>query len=113
MVAVDGERPSVRVRDRRDIGEPHQPMLTAKNLTKHFTLAGGRLGKPVVDRTDLTGEYDFSFSATTTVDQVNPANAIEADQGPSIFTALTELGFRLQPEKVARRLIVVEHAVKP
>ena len=48
MVAVDGERPSVRVRDRRDVGEPQQPMLTAKNLTKHFTLAGGRFGQPVV-----------------------------------------------------------------
>src|SRR5262245_53446339 len=48
MVAVDGERPSVCVRDRRDVGEPHQPMLTAKNLTKHFTLAGGRVGQSVV-----------------------------------------------------------------
>jgi len=94
---------------------PGTTQITARRATARMLadFLASRLGKPVVDRTDLTGEYDFSFSATTTVDQVNPANAIEADPGPSIFTALTELGLRLQPEKVDRRLIVVEHAVKP
>jgi len=35
-------------RDPRDLGGPRQPMLIAENLTKHFTLTGGRSGRRAV-----------------------------------------------------------------
>ena len=94
---------------------PGTTQITGRRATARMLadFLASRFSKPVVDRTELTGEYDFSFSATTTVDPVSPGNAVDADPAPSIFTALAELGLRLQPEKVARRLIVVEHAVKP
>jgi uncharacterized protein (TIGR03435 family) len=64
----------------------------------------------VVNRTRLTGEYDFKLNWAqdngdgTTVD---PTLA-------SLFTALREqLGLRLQPEKGEVQVVVIESASKP
>jgi uncharacterized protein (TIGR03435 family) len=79
-------------------------------------IAGNLGGYPVVDRvvidrTGLTGRYDFQI-------EYSPAFANTPDApsngGPSLFTALTEqLGLSLQPEKAVLPVIVIDHVEKP
>ena len=60
-----------------------------------------RPDNPVIDKTGLTGEYDFTLSW----DDMN---------GPALSTALQEqLGLRLQPQKVPVSLFVIDSAERP
>ncbi|HEV3201893.1 MAG TPA: TIGR03435 family protein, partial [Bryobacteraceae bacterium] len=66
-------------------------------------------GRPVVDKTGLTGYYAFTFDWM-------PANATpESDPDtPSMFTAIQEqLGLKLEPTKAPREILVIDHAEKP
>ncbi|HTM05411.1 MAG TPA: TIGR03435 family protein [Vicinamibacterales bacterium] len=66
-------------------------------------------GRPVVDRTGLSGEYEFTltYSASASVSGA-PSDA------PSIFTALEEqLGLKLEPQRAPVRHVVVDHLEPP
>ncbi len=64
-------------------------------------------GMPIVDRTGLSGAYDFSLTWTMTRkldDAVDPP-------GLSLLDALQEqLGLKLEPQKAAVDRIVIDHA---
>lgn len=61
------------------------------------------LNRPVVDRTGLTGVFDFKLEWAAE-EKTDAAAA-----GPSIFTALPEqLGLKLQPDKLPLELLVVD-----
>jgi hypothetical protein len=66
------------------------------------------LDRPVVEKTGLTGKYDFKL-------QFTPAMGAAADSpGPSIFTAMEEeLGLKLVPSKAALDVLVVDGAERP
>ncbi|HWB33142.1 MAG TPA: TIGR03435 family protein [Acidobacteriaceae bacterium] len=71
-----------------------------------------RLGRPVVDRTGLTGRYTFKLSWTP--DSASAPNAPDVDSGPSIFTAIQEqLGLRLEGTHAPVQLLVVDHVERP
>jgi bla regulator protein blaR1 len=87
---------------------------------------GQMLGRPVIDKTDLTGEYDIHLTWTPEQGQgapiaghVPPANgpgdAVASDPGgPSIFTAVQEqLGLRLDSSKAPAETILIDHVEKP
>lgn len=65
------------------------------------------LQRPVLDKTSLTGVYDFSLHWT-------PDDTRGLEQGPSIFAAIQEqLGLRLLPsndETAPVKLLIVDHA---
>jgi peptide/nickel transport system ATP-binding protein len=48
-IVASADTPAVPMRDPRDLGGPHQPMLIARGLTKHFSLGGG-IGRRAVVR---------------------------------------------------------------
>ena len=83
----------------------------------------GTLGRTVVDKTGLTGNYDFSLTWTPDPSMRNalgdpPGAQPEADAapdaGPTIFTALQEqLGLKLDPQKGAVDVIVIDHIDPP
>ena len=89
----------------------------ADNLTRQRE-AGGRL---VVDKTGLSGEYDFSLNWTpeSFLDSSNeiesPGSRGSADtNGTSLFTALKEqLGLKLEPQKGAVEILVIDHVEPP
>jgi uncharacterized protein (TIGR03435 family) len=63
-------------------------------------------GRPVVDRTGLTGRFDFTLNWAP-----ESSNDTEA---PSIFTALQEqLGLKLQPARGPVDVLVVDSAERP
>jgi uncharacterized protein (TIGR03435 family) len=81
------------------------------------------LGRPVIDRTGLKGNYDFKLQWTPDPGQSGglggpPPPGVEAPpppdpNGPSIFTAVQEqLGLRLESQKGPVDLIVIDRVEK-
>jgi uncharacterized protein (TIGR03435 family) len=65
-----------------------------------------QLDQPVTDATGLQGRYDFRL-------EFAPVNVQQADDSvPSIFSAVRQLGLRLEPRKVPAKMIVVDHVEK-
>lgn len=77
---------------------------------KQATAALGNLfGKPVMDRTGLTGTYDIHLA----LPPIDASNS-EASGGPSIFTVLQDaLGLKLESTKVPIEVMVIDHVEKP
>jgi uncharacterized protein (TIGR03435 family) len=78
----------------------------------------GLTGRVVVDRTGLTGEWDFELTFAADSGRGVPlADAGRPPSGPdlpSIFTALQEqLGLRLQPATAPTEVIVIDSAARP
>jgi len=79
----------------------------AKDLSRNSDI-----GKPVVDKTRLSGGYNFELDWMPE----QRANSPEPpqDDRPSIFTALqTQLGLRLEAARIPISAIVIDHAEKP
>jgi bla regulator protein BlaR1 len=87
-------------------------------------LLSEQLGRTVVDRTGLTGNYDFTLKWSP--DQGTPmftgadggqlpADAAQPDSsGPSIFTALQDqLGLELESQKSSVEMLVIDSVEKP
>jgi len=67
--------------------------------------------RPVIDRTTLTGAFDFTMKlAGNAADLKSSLERRETDQDASFFVApLRDLGLRLQPEKAPVEMLVVDH----
>ena len=71
------------------------------------------LGRPVIDRTNLTGKYDFKIGFADFNPSTNPEDSASSESG-SIFTALQQkLGLKLEATKAPVDTIVIDHAEKP
>jgi len=65
------------------------------------------VGRVVVDKTELTGSYDFKLNFAPPDRLSDPSTAQDA---PSIFTAVQEqLGLRLEAQKAPVEFLVIEH----
>ena len=74
------------------------------------------LGRPVLDKTGLTGSYDFSLDWSPPMKAVLPgavANPASDQESASIFTALGDLGLKLQPATGPIDTIVIDHVERP
>jgi uncharacterized protein (TIGR03435 family) len=70
-----------------------------------------QLGRPVVDRTGLTGNYDFALKFAPVQ---SSATSDDASAAPSLFTAVQEqLGLKLESVKTPVQVLVVEHIERP
>jgi len=78
-------------------------------LTNFMWLLSAETGKPVLDKTGLTGKYDF------TMEFEPAARAGKEETGrPSVFTALEEqLGLKLVPSKELVEMLVIDSIQKP
>ena len=85
------------------------PMETlAKTLT-------GQFGRPVVDKTGLTGKYDFvlSYHRIREADDDHEANN-DPNLPPSLESAVQDqLGLKLEPSRGPVRRLVIDHLEKP
>jgi len=78
-------------------------------LTNLMFLLGRETGRPVVDKTGLTGKYDFTLEFEPV------ARAGKEDTGrPSVFTALEEqIGLKLVPAKEPVDVLVIDSIEQP
>lgn len=81
-----------------------------------------QLGRMVLDRTGLTGKYDFVLKWTPDDSQApsgsnlngQPAPIAADPGGPVLFTAIQEqLGLKLEPGKGPVEVIVIDHIERP
>jgi uncharacterized protein (TIGR03435 family) len=86
-------------------------------LAQLATLLSTMVDRVVVDRTDLTGTFDFELSWTLNrgAQGATADGAAAAGQDdPSIFTALREqLGLKLEPAKAPADVLVIDHVEHP
>jgi uncharacterized protein (TIGR03435 family) len=80
-------------------------------------LLARQLGRTVVDKTGLTGNYDFTLKWAPDESQGPPGmdNGSPPDSsGPSLFTAIQEqLGLRLEAQKGPVEILVIDHVERP
>jgi bla regulator protein blaR1 len=113
--AAPGPNPMIRKRGTSIIGEGVGMQMLVLNLAN-------ALDRPVVDKTNLTGRYDFklgwilearSVSGPIAVTSAETSTAPQPD-GPSLFAALQEqLGLRLEPQKARVETLLIDHVARP
>ena len=67
-------------------------------------------GRTVVDKTGLTGNYEFALKYSPAGNRDNSAS----DDRPTIFMALREqLGLKLEPEQNPLQVLVIDRIERP
>jgi len=82
------------------------------------SLLSRQLGVTVVDKTGLTGNYNFNLqwkhSGDETANAADNASAENAGSSSSLLTAIQEqLGLKLEPQNQTMPVLVVDHIEKP
>jgi uncharacterized protein (TIGR03435 family) len=78
-----------------------------------------QLSRPVLDKTGLTGAYDFILewmpdAASTSSPDATNAITLPGIPGASLFTALQQqLGLKLEPGKSPIEILVIDHVERP
>jgi uncharacterized protein (TIGR03435 family) len=76
-------------------------------------ILSGKVGRIVIDKTGLTGIYDFTVTYAGDSDAASSVSASEPS-GPSIFTAVEEqLGLKLEPAKGPVPVLVIDAIDSP
>jgi uncharacterized protein (TIGR03435 family) len=96
---------------------------TGAQLSMLVTVLSRELGRTIVDKTALTGHYDFTLEFAPDEAAAGPSGAgaggapppPPADSaGPSVFTAVQEqLGLKLESTKGPVDVIVIDHIERP
>jgi uncharacterized protein (TIGR03435 family) len=87
--------------------------VTIQELVDYIIrLPSAEMDRPVIDKTGLTGRFDFSVNLFGSQEEMRAAIQ-KGDFGSSIFTLIQEqLGLKLEPEKVPIDFVVVSRAEK-
>ncbi len=107
--AKDGETHSLRIAPHTGPGQNlvHRIIATRFSVTQLNDTFARQLGRPVVDRTGLDGDFDFMIDLTPDETQPNPLDA------SLLLGALREqLGFVVKAEKLAVDFLVIDGAEK-
>jgi uncharacterized protein (TIGR03435 family) len=82
--------------------------VTASSLDSLPMFLTRELDRPLIDKTGLTGKYDFTLKFA-------PGRSAPSDSdAASIFTAVQEqLGLKLEPTKAPLDVLVIDHVEKP
>ena len=125
VVAKNGHKMKESVLDEGLRGGRGTISADGVDMTLLAGFLGGRLGRPVLERTGLTGKYDFKLEWTPESSELSgkggpegpgeKGEAAGADPlGPSLSTALQEqLGLKLESRKAPVETLVIDRAEKP
>jgi len=89
---------------------------SVKNLADFLSQPMCALGRPVMDKTELTGTYNFTLDWSPQFPGVRfgaENGSASPEDMPSIFTALADLGLKLQPSTGPSDTIVIDHVERP
>jgi uncharacterized protein (TIGR03435 family) len=83
-------------------------------LAQLATLLSTMVDRTVVERTGLSGAFDFELNWTPNRAPLRPDAPPANQDDPSIFTALREqLGLKLEPAKAPTDVLVIDHVERP
>ena len=83
------------------------------NLDELAKTLTGRVGRPVINRTGLAGEFQFELSWLQDL-QAAAASPAAANDGPSLFSELQDqLGLRLESSRGPVEFLVIESLERP
>jgi uncharacterized protein (TIGR03435 family) len=114
-----GAQPGIMMNGRGQLTETYGDMDMLANALSRFA------GRPVVNKTGLTGRYDLTLKWTPDDAEMagmggGPRPGGEAappppdPSGPSLFTAVQEqLGLKLDPQKTPMEVLVIQHVEHP
>jgi len=97
-------------------GRSRQNHIEANGITMDTVAAmlSTSLGRTVIDKTGLTGLFDFTLTYTSDPDAGSSASSDDAASGPTIFTAIEEqLGLKLESSKGPVQILVIDSIEKP
>jgi len=85
------------------------------SITQFTFWLRGELGRPVIDRTGLTGKYDLKLQWVPNESQPNSGGEAPPPDsaGPSIFAAMQDLGLNLKAVKGPVEVLVIDYLEKP
>jgi uncharacterized protein (TIGR03435 family) len=94
--------------------------MTMADFARQLMATGGvGIEWPVIDETGIQGAYDFHFDVGFPVGggdrprEESAAVAPPPDAGPTIFTALDEIGLKLESRKAPVSVVVVDQVERP
>ena len=103
----------------RQLRTPGWLMVAGQPMTVVAAMLTLQLGQSVIDRTGLTGNFDFSVSYMPE-DRSRPAGPLPEGfppinpDAPSLFTALREqLGLKLDPQRAPVDVLVIDQVEHP
>ncbi|MDE3197849.1 MAG: TIGR03435 family protein [Acidobacteriota bacterium] len=94
---------------------------TKAKMSMFVNILANQLGRSVLDKTELTGDYDFKLEFTPEMGREGPMKEFPpgveppaSPDGPSLFTALAEqLGLKLEAAKGPVEVLVIDSVEKP
>jgi uncharacterized protein (TIGR03435 family) len=90
---------------------------TVASIDQLIKLLSVRVERPIIDKTNLTGSFDFTVKfARTSVPALPPATSDSPDGPglPDVFTAIQEqLGLKLESGKGPVEVLVIDSVEKP
>jgi uncharacterized protein (TIGR03435 family) len=95
---------------------PYVTVIAGKAATVSalVNLLQGSTDRIVMDKTNLKGLFDFSLRfSRLQPDVVNTDTAPDVQSAPSLFTAIQELGLRLEPSKAPLGVVVIDSVQRP
>lgn len=107
VVAKQGSKLKEHAPNTGSISNYHPGKISAQatTITSLIVNLSGTVGRVVIDKTGLSGTYDFELTW---------APDYQPDAGPSIFTALQEqLGLKLQSARAPVDVVVIDHIEHP
>ena len=101
------------------ISSPQRIWASVRPIDALASAIARQVGRPVIDQTGLTGNYDFDFAwspaqRTSTATQDTVPRVPQPDEALSLFTALEEqLGLKLESTRGPVDVLVIEHVERP
>ncbi len=89
-------------------------VISGQPISSMISMVQSTAGRPVIDRSKLTGPFDIELEFARAPGQPSPPGGPDVSPAASIFTAVQEqLGLRLEAAKEAMDVLVIEDVHMP
>jgi uncharacterized protein (TIGR03435 family) len=107
-----GDKPIPRLYQRGDSRVGFDFVAHGASMSDITGMLAGQFGQPVVDKTGLTGKYDFILRYHGA--RLDDRKADDMDPVPTLDTVIQDqLGLKLKPTKAPKKILVIDHIEKP